>query len=375
MVLSGITWDHPRGYEPLVAAAKEYLKHHGVEIRWEKRSLKNFGDQSLTALAERFDLLVVDHPHTGVAAATECLLALDEYLAEDVFQQLRAESAGPSFDSYHYQGHQWAIPVDAAMQCASYRPDLLKQSLPVSWDEVFALAQDLKKEGRYVGMALCSTDSLCTFLSLTSQFGSPIKENDEELVDKTIGLKVLMLMRRMKDMFHPASIDWNPIQLYDHMAEHTDVVYAPMAFNYTNYSRIGFRQHLLKYCDGPHQSGVLGGAGIAVSAKCSHVQQAVDFTAWLCGADVQKGIYTLHQGQPGNDVAWKSKEANLLTNDFFVSTQKSLDYAYIRPRHKGWPAFQETLGEIVHDFLVTNRDPNEVLDILNKHYQKSSSDN
>ena len=67
LILKGITWDHPRGYDPLNASTVLYEKLFGVKVEWEKRSLTNFGDQSLTALVERFDLLIMDHPHAGVA--------------------------------------------------------------------------------------------------------------------------------------------------------------------------------------------------------------------------------------------------------------------------------------------------------------------
>lgn len=371
IVLNGITWDHSRGYDPLVAASKLYYNQTGVKVVWEKRSLKDFGDRSLSDLAASFDLLINDHPHSGVAAKTGCVLPLDEHLPAVVLNTLRMESAGPSYDSYHYHGRQWALPVDAAFQCASYRSDLLKSPLPKNWEEVFDLAAGLKKEGNYVGMALCPTDSLCTFLTLTAQLGSPVREENEKLIDEQVGKRALQYMRRMRDLFHPLSLHWNPVNLYDHMAEQNDIWYAPLAFNYTNYSRNNFRKQLLKYTDAPDLCGLLGGAGIAVSASSGYTKEAVNFASWICSSAVQKGVYTINQGQPGNNIAWQDAQTNRITNDFFTATRQTLNNAYVRPRYDGWPKFQEYLGDKIHAFLMTDGDIKRLPECLNEAFINS----
>jgi len=126
----------------------------------------------------------------------------------------------------------------------------------------------LKKKNLQVGMALCPTDTVCTFLTITAQLGSSVQEGNDILVARDTGLQSLELMRRMRDNFHINSLSWNPIQLYDYMSTHDDIAYAPLAFCYTNYSREGFRKNKLIYNNAPGiRNAVLGGAGIAVSAK------------------------------------------------------------------------------------------------------------
>src|SRR5436190_22405935 len=115
MTLTGITWDHSRGYDPLLASSALYEKLFGVKVELQKRSLTNFGDQSLEELAQRFDLLIIDHPHAGVAHETKCLFPLNEILPAEKIQELKEQTAGPSFSSYNYKRKQWALPVDAAM--------------------------------------------------------------------------------------------------------------------------------------------------------------------------------------------------------------------------------------------------------------------
>ena len=42
ITLRGMTWNHPRGIDPLVAHAREYEARHGVRIEWDARSLEDF---------------------------------------------------------------------------------------------------------------------------------------------------------------------------------------------------------------------------------------------------------------------------------------------------------------------------------------------
>ncbi|TRZ81643.1 MAG: extracellular solute-binding protein [Sediminibacterium sp.] len=379
----GITWDHARGYDPLIAASELYFKQKGIQVEWQKRSLTNFGDQSLEELSKQFDLIIMDHPHVGVAEASNCFLPLNDLVPANILNEIKNTSAGPSFESYHYHGKQWALPIDAAMQCASYRADLMSnESLPTSWEEVFALAKILSSKNLYIGMALCPTDCLCSFLSLTAQLGSPIKENNkvlnretlnnELLVQPSIGLKALSMLRTMRDVFHPKALDWNPIALYDYMADQNDIAYSPLAFCYTNYSRIGFRKNILKYHTAPELINVvLGGAGIAITSSCCNVQEAAYYAAWICSDVVQSTIYVNAQGQPGNKMAWENKQANVITNNFFTNTMPSLTNAYLRPRYQGWPRFQTFLGETIHAYLVNDTDPALVLEKLQAAYADS----
>ena len=371
--LKGITWDHARGYDPLIASSELYYKEKGIQVDWQKRSLTNFGDQSLEALSKQFDLIIMDHPHVGVAEASQCLLPLNDLVPANILNELKISSAGPSFESYHYHEKQWALPIDAAMQCASYRADLMvNDSLPNTWEEVFALAKTLASKKLYIGMALCPTDCLCSFLSLTAQFGSPIRENNELLVEPSIGLKALTMLRTMCDVFHPKALDWNPIALYDYMAEQNDIAYSPLAFCYTNYSRAGFRKNILKYHTAPEiNNAVLGGAGIAITSSCSNVQEAAHYAAWISSDVVQSTIYVNAQGQPGNKMAWENKQANVITNNFFSNTMPSLTNTYLRPRYQGWPKFQTFIGETIHAYLLHDTAPELVLEKLQAAYTAS----
>ena len=68
-VLRGMTWSHPRGYDPLVACARLWRERMGVEIACDGRSLQDFKSFPINELAARYDLIIIDHPHVGMRPA------------------------------------------------------------------------------------------------------------------------------------------------------------------------------------------------------------------------------------------------------------------------------------------------------------------
>ena len=129
ITLKGLTWDHPRGYAPLIGGASEYEQHHpGVRVRWDRRTLREFGEAPIEQYIDRYDLIIVDHPFVGFAAAHRVLVDLGPFLNAEEKLQFEQDSVGPSWRSYWYADGLWALPIDAATQVASYRSDLLERS-------------------------------------------------------------------------------------------------------------------------------------------------------------------------------------------------------------------------------------------------------
>lgn len=354
VTLRGITWDHPRGYDCLRAAAQAMVESTGLRVQWEKRSLKDFGDASLVELARDYDFLIIDHPHAGEVAATAAVLALDELLPAAELAELARHSVGPSFSSYHYNGHQWALPIDAACQVSSYRPDVISAGdIPTSWEEFIDFAAELRRRGKRCAMALCPTDSLCSFLTLVAQSGDAPDESPHWVTQESFEIAVEKL-RRVLECCVAESLEWNPIRLYEAMAADHDgtLAYAPLAFGYTNYARAGYRPHRLVFAGiagGSH--ALLGGAGIAVSAHCGSAELAATYALRLCQAECQRGIYVQSGGQPAHLAAWQDAGADSLCGGFFSGTLDTIQHAFRRPRFPGWPAFQEKLGDEVHACL------------------------
>ena len=354
--LRGVTWDHHRGYGPLDASVAVYKEMAGIDVKWDRRSLKDFGDASLEVLAKEYDLIIMDHPHCGTASSTRCILPLEKILKHKELAMTASNSVGPSFNSYNYHSHQWALPIDAACQVSCRRPDLLSEDkLPHSWNGVINLAESLKSKGQFVGAALCPTDCNCIFLTLCAQFGDPIQE--DKFTTVATATEALRVLYKLHEVCHPDSTTWNPVRLYDYMSTHEDVVYSPLGFGYTNYSRRGYSNKQLAFGPIPgHYNAILGGAGIAVSSSCQFPNEAAMYAAWLCNEQFQSTGYVHAGGQPAHHSAWTNEAANELTGEFFMKTRSTIESAYVRPRNLRWPLFQEKLGDIIHKGLVKNKD-------------------
>lgn len=372
ITLRGITWDHPRGRQPLEATADLYARQFGVRVEWSARSLKDFGDAPIDVLAERYDVIILDHPHVGIALTERRpLLPLDSFIAPDDLRTLAAQSAGPSHESYTLAGRQWGLANDGAMQAGSRRPDLGAFDWPGDWESAIDLGGDLARGTARLAIPLAPTDAVCSFISLCAGRGG-MNEPAERFVRHEAGLWALDVLVRLLQVAHPLSPQWNPIAMYDHMSTHDDVAYCPMAFCYTNYSRAGFRPHHVTFGPIPQQRGsILGGAGFGVSARCKHPREACAYGLWLCGAAVQSGLYVAHGGQPGNIEAWHDEAADRITGGFFSGTRQVIESAFVRPRHIGWPAFQEWAGNTIRSTLLTRSDHAACLHALENRYQRS----
>jgi len=361
--LKGITWDHPRGYAPLRACAQ--WEH--VVVDWEVRSLKDFGDASLAQLAAQYDLLILDHPHCG-EAAQGALLPMDAYLDDATLAEVAAGEPSVSYRAYHFQDRQWALPIDAACQVGCYRPDLIEAAaLPQTWEAFIEQARAWQQQGRWAVMALCPTDTLCSFLTLCAQHGDA--PEGASWISPTTVTNVIEQLKAIRDVCHPDSLTMNPIAVYERMAQEDSLVYCPLAFGYTDYMRPTAPGYRLQFTGIPGVKGaLLGGAGIGVSAKTAHPHDAMRYAAYLCSGAVQAGAYAAHHEQPAHPAAFVSLQANAQTGQFLAQTASTLQHAYTRPRLPGWPAFQEWLGDLLHDCLLEKIDtPSAVAAIAAQH--------
>jgi multiple sugar transport system substrate-binding protein len=358
VVLRGMAWNHVRGYGPMLALSEQFHKTHPrVSIVWDKRSLKDFGDVPVPQLAERYDLLLIDHPHVGLCADRQALVPLDDWIPETWLREQRKHSVGPSHESYCWNGRQWALAVDAAAQVASCRPELMApHPWPRTWNEVMELSRSLPA-GRKVGWPLCPTDAMCSFLTLCAGGGTKNWFDETHGIAPDVGQSALELMFSFVPVLHPASLESNPIRMYDMMAQSDEIAYVPLAFGYSNYAREGFARARLRFGNIPSVSGIpegslLGGVGLAVSARTKQVPLAVDFAMLAAGGDTQRTVYFDAGGQPGHLSAWRDERVNRESGGFFRDTLPTLELSFMRPRIPCFPAFQEQLGDRLHEALL-----------------------
>ena len=374
-VLNGITWGHSRGITPLLAASQRYAElHPGVEIRWKKRTLQEFADFPIEKLTDQYDLLIIDHPWVGCAAATKCVLQLNEYLSKEYLEDQFINSVGYSHLSYNYKNSQWALAIDAATPAASYRKDQFdkhKTTLPQTWEDVLALA----KAGK-IAVPAIPIDLLMNFYSFCIAHGKELFENLDEVIDLRTGVQAIETMKEFYSLVDKKMFNYNPIAVSEIMSTTDDYWYCPFAYCYSNYSRTGYATSLLHYTDvisfnGNKLRTTIGGTGLAVSAFSKHKKIALDFTSWIVSGEIQRTLYVQHGGQPGHRSAWTDDEANQLTNDFFKNVLPIMENGYVRPRYNGYLHFQDHAGAPLQKCLVENGDPEKTLNEMNKIYRQS----
>ncbi|WP_029041442.1 type 2 periplasmic-binding domain-containing protein [Cucumibacter marinus] len=373
VVLRGMTWDHSRGYDPMVATAEAFCASRpGVSIVWEKRSLQAFADRPIGEMADTYDLMVIDHPHVGEVAGSGDLLAFDTLGRDDELRALSRQSVGPSHCSYEFLGHQWALAIDAATPVAAYRPDLIDLP-PTAWQDVI----DLAGKGR-VAMALIPINALMTFFGLAANQDFVIAEDPDHLIDGEAGITVLEQMLALVSRIDARCLTLDPIGIYEWMSTEADApAYSPFGYGYTNYSRKGYRPHPIVFTDAPGirpgdpTGTVIGGAGIAVSSRSAHRDIAADYAFYVASAECQSGLYFEAGGQPGNVAAWDSAVCNADCMNFFFNTRKTLESSWLRPRYDGYMALQDRGGDIIHACLKGEVSAAAALEALDAAYRET----
>lgn len=370
--LKGMTWSHPRGYDPMVVCSAIWAEQTGVEIEWDQRSLQDFESYPVEDLARAYDLIVIDHPHVGQITQENCLLPLDIPGREAERDALAAGSVGASYDSYNWQGRQWGFPIDAATQVLAWRPDLLSAP-PATWDQVM----DLARAGKVL-LPLRPPHSLMCLYTLAGNLGAPCTVTGETIIDAETGAHVWEMLREIAALIPAECSTMDPIAVFEEMArEGSPYACAPLIYGYINYAIPGFRPHLIRFADiavagptGPVGSA-LGGTGIAVSAFSQAKQAAIDFAYWVASGPVQRGPFAAAGGQAGHAAAWEDDVANAATSDFYRETRATLQGSWVRPRHDGYMAFQHAAATRITEGLAAREGADVVIPAINALFRQS----
>jgi len=375
IILKGITWGHSRGFTPLAAFGQRFSERYPqVDVQWRKRTLQEFADFPIEKLTEEYDLLIIDHPWVGTAAATRCVLPLDQHLPAEFLDNQLQNSVGHSHESYHYGGHQWALAIDAATPVASARQDLLQANgatVPRNWEELLETA----RRGKVIAPAI-PIDLLMNFYMFCGAHGTFPFASEEEVIDEPTGIAALQTMREFYSLIPQVCFTKNPIGIAEMLSQTDDYWYCPFAYGYSNYQRRGFSNSELSYSglvefNGSRLRSTLGGTGIAVSASSPNKELALQFAMEIASPICQETFYTEHGGQPGHRGAWISIWSNAITRNYFRDTVQTLDESYMRPRYHGYLHFQDEAGDGVQQYLQHGGDEKKVLQTMNRIYQKS----
>ncbi len=362
--LKGMTWDHARGYVGLEAATSIYASKYNVDISWDRRSLQAFADASIEKMAEQYDFIVLDHPHVGLVADTESLLPLP--MPRDAANT----SLGGSLESYVWRNQLWAYPIDAACQVAVKRPDLCHSELP-DWETVIEGGFDTP-----MATPLLPVDAFDMMMTLIAGRGEEnLPFSSAEFCSEENGLLSLNVLKCLYKSGPTEAVTWNPIRALEAMSTTNDFTYSPCLFGYVNYARPGFRDHQLQYCDLPCyrgstlKRGILGGAGIGISAKTNHPDEAQKFVKWVTSEPIQSSVYLENEGQPAHLQSWRKMGGDDRYSGFLKGAFHTMKNAWTRPRNVWFLGFVDDVCEIFPDFFLKDRNEEAMLKEINALYK------
>lgn len=362
--LRGITWQNPRGYDPLVAASEIWMQSHPeVHVVWEQLPWYRFEEAVLGSLARgdgTYDLIMFDHPWTGKLASEGWLIPWEELVAPSDLEALTARVVAPSTESYCLDGHQWALPLDAACHAGLYRRDLCDVAdLPMEWESVkdWALARHRPGEFYPLVLSLEGVLGTCLFLSLMAGVGAPaFHDAAHPACDKAAARKVLGLLKELIAFTPPGSTHWGPWDIYDAMSQRDDIAFSPSIFAYVNYFTSAPRQREFRLCRVPGFAGgrvgrpILGGVGVGVARASGNPVLAGSLGWFLMGETVQKDIFPTHSGQPATRASWADPEINRERHGFYTALAENMRTAYTRPRYPAFHALELEVGRLLQFF-------------------------
>jgi multiple sugar transport system substrate-binding protein len=372
--LRGMTWDHRRAIDPLLAAQSLFASRHpGIEVEWSSRPLHGFEFTSVAELARDYDMIILDHPFCGDIAASKCLVPLDETLA----CEQRSAFVGPSLETYVYAGQTWALPVDAACQVAVSRPDLMDRldaGAPSDWAALIELGRRAARRGLRLAIGMRGVHSLMTFFTLCANLGKPCATSpDRPFADPPTARVALGHLRELIALCPKEALDWNSIALHDAMVARDDLLFCPAVYCYATYAETDQRRPL-RFHDFPGPRGchgsTIGGTGLGISAHCRNPEAALTYARFAATPRAQ-AVFALNHGQPARLDCWNDAAINERFGGCYASTLKTMEACWIRPRFAGYLGFQAKAGDLIEQHLRGGIVETDLLDRLQKLFETS----
>ena len=402
-VLTGLTWDHPRGYAPLIGGASEYERlNPGLTIRWDRRTLREFRPTSVDHLAA-----IVALYRPGPMAHIPTYIAAKDGRRDISYLHPRLEPIlNSTYGIIVYQEQA----VEQARRCLQCQLNIMIDPsicilcsgcvdiCPYDCISMEGLSRVVKGDPMHIGtetwtggadmiideekcircglcIVRCPTDAISLFFTLSANLGHPIAEASDIFIEEAIGREVLDRLHALISAAHPNSIDWNPVQVYDFMVSTSDAIYCPYGFGYSNYSRPDMPLRL-KFADAPAAGPrgcagtMLGGTGVAISKKSTQQQKGIEYAKWLVSRQHQCGTYFRKGGQPANLTAWTDPAVDSAAGGFFSGTVQTLQTAYLRPRFDGFVRFFESAGIEINKCLRGQTNDAGLIVSLNAQYAR-----
>ena len=188
-----------------------------------------------------------------------------------------------------------------------------------------------------VSLPMRPPHALMVFFTIAANLGQPCAATEERLVDPEHGREVYERIRAIMAHVDLSAYDRDPIAELKRLAQPgAAVACVPYTYGYVSYALAGFRPARLAFADIPDAGGLgptgstLGGAGLAISARSTAPEAAMDFALWVAGPEAQRGPYAAAGRQPGNAAAWQDAAVNETAGDFYRATRATMEGAWVR---------------------------------------------
>lgn len=142
-------------------------------------------------------------------------------------------------------------------------------------------------------------------------------------MSRETGIAALECLRGLIACCPPGCLDRNPIQMYRERVTGDRLLYCPFAFGYSNYARPSFAPRQLRFGNLVTMNGeralrsTLGGAGLAISRRCTNRALAAEYVQFVASAECQRpvskrgcvtGAYLSPSRRGSNDVMTRMDE-------------------------------------------------------------------
>ena len=273
--------------------------------------------------------------------------------------------------SYAWAGNHYALPLDVATQVMAYRVDPTGEP-PATWDDVARLAQRIP-----VAVSVSGPHAICSFFSLCVALG--VEPRGEDLVDDATATEAIARLADLARRAPPGTEAMNPIALLTAMSLDNTIALVPLVYGYVNYAGPLTGRHTVSFADAPlalpggRRGSVLGGTGIALTRRARADNRLLNHLRWLMRVDTQSTFIPDHDGQPSARAAWLSEAVNDPVGGFYRATIRTVEGAWVRPRHKGYIAFQNEGSAILRAALLEGAAPRPTIDRLRAAWARSLS--
>ena len=370
-MLKGLNWGHRRASGPMDAVSRAANEKLGFEIIWDQQSLNGFEHGLTPDIADRYDLIVFDHPFCGDISAQRLMQPLTNCL-----QGLDGKSfIGDSLASYRFANELWGLPIDGATQACVYRPDIMAaEKMPNDWSDVVQLGRSLRQQDKWLVLPSLSPHGFLLLLGLCAALGSPWPNKPLAPLDVQTIKRAVKALLEVSALAHPAGRGWNAIDAHEAMSRSDDLVYCPAMYVYTTYAERGHGSPLafapFPGPDGSPKGTVLGGTGLGITRSCRNLENAFKLITFLAGADVQTKLMMEHHGQPARVEAWRGCQADGLFRGSHKNLCTTMESAWTRPRFAGYIVWQDASGKLVERLLAGDLSEQAFLDALIRSWEK-----